>query len=295
MTNLALSLARPTVPARPRMQRALPRFITRKPLGALGGSILCALILIAICAPVVAPYPPKALVGSSLMPPSAGYLLGTDEIGRDVLSRVIWGARLSLYVGVLAVSAGTVAGLAWGITTGYAGGKVDLLSQRVIDTLMAFPSLILALALVAAFGSSINNVVVAIAVSFIPQSTRTIRSAVLGVKNNVYVDSARAVGASNLRIMLRHILPQTIPTFIVLASLYLGSAIIAEASLSFLGVGVPPDEPSWGGMMSGSTRVLAFAPWVAIAPGIAISLVVYGFNLLGDALRDVLDPRLRGR
>jgi peptide/nickel transport system permease protein len=269
--------------------------VIHKPLGAIGGAILVALVLIAVFAPSIAAYPPKALVGASLVAPGGGYLLGTDEVGRDVLSRVVWGARLSLYVGILAVAAGTLAGLGWGIATGFLGGSLDLFSQRIIDTLMAFPSLILALALVAAFGSSINNVVLAIAISIVPQSTRTIRSAVLGVKNSMFVDSARVVGASNMRIMVRHILPQTIPTYIVLASLYLGNAIIAEASLSFLGVGVPPDEPSWGGMMSGSTRVLSFAPWVAIAPGSAISLVVYGFNLLGDALRDVLDPRLRGR
>lgn len=275
---------------------ALLYFVRRYPLGALGGAILLALILTAIFAPWIAPHDPQETsVALQYAPPGSARILGGDQLGRDVLSRLIYGARISLSVGLLSVGIGVTAGTLIGIFSAYAGGTVDLVVQRLVDALMAFPPIILALGLMAALGASMNNVVIALVVILLPGTTRVIRSQTLSIKELDYVLSARASSAGSVRIMLRHILPNVAATYIVLSTITLGFAIVVEAALSFLGVGIPPDVPTWGGMLTlGASRYINTAPWLAIFPGIAITLVVFAINLLGDALRDVLDPKLRG-
>jgi peptide/nickel transport system permease protein len=221
--------------------------------------------------------------------------LGGDALGRDVFSRLVYGARVSLYVGLLSAFVGSTVGLLVGVASVHFGGTVDLIVQRVIDGLMAIPALILALALVAGLGPSVRNVIIALSIAFIPAAARLIRSQALAIKEMDYVLAARAVGAGHVRIILRHMAPNVFGLYIVLVTLTLGGAIIAEASLTFLGVGSPPNEPTWGGMLTGAAQqYIRVAPWVAVFPGVAIGVVVFAWNLLGDALRDVLDPRLRG-
>lgn len=275
---------------------ALLYFVRRYPLGALGGAILLALILTAIFAPWIAPHDPQETsVALQYAPPGSARILGGDQLGRDVLSRLIYGARISLSVSLLSVGIGVTAGTLIGIFSAYAGGTVDLVVQRLVDALMAFPPIILALGLMAALGASMNNVVIALVVILLPGTTRVIRSQTLSIKELDYVLAARASSAGSVRIMLRHILPNVAATYIVLSTITLGFAIVVEAALSFLGVGIPPDVPTWGGMLTlGASRYINTAPWLAIFPGIAITLVVFAINLLGDALRDVLDPKLRG-
>lgn len=275
---------------------ALLYFVRRYPLGALGGAILLALILTAIFAPWIAPHDPQETsVALQYAPPGSARILGGDQLGRDVLSRLIYGARISLSVSLLSVGIGVTAGTLIGIFSAYAGGTVDLVVQRLVDALMAFPPIILALGLMAALGASMSNVVIALVVILLPGTTRVIRSQTLSIKELDYVLAARASSAGSVRIMLRHILPNVAATYIVLSTITLGFAIVVEAALSFLGVGIPPDVPTWGGMLTlGASRYINTAPWLAIFPGIAITLVVFAINLLGDALRDVLDPKLRG-
>ncbi len=281
---------------KPSPPAALLNFARRYPLGALGGAILMAMILTAIFAPVIAPHDPQATsVALQYAPPGSKRILGGDQLGRDVLSRLIYGARISLSVGLLSVGIGVTAGTLIGIFSAYAGGTVDLLVQRLVDALMGFPPIILALGLMAALGASMNNVVIALVVILLPGTTRVVRSQTLSIKELDYVLAARALSASSWRIMLRHILPNVAATYIVLSTITLGFAIVVEAALSFLGVGIPPDVPTWGGMLTlGASRYVNTAPWLSVFPGIAITLVVFAVNLLGDALRDVLDPRLRG-
>lgn len=275
---------------------ALFRFVRRYPLGALGGVILLVMILTAIFAPLLAPHDPQATsVALQYARPGSALILGGDQLGRDVLSRLIYGTRISLYVGLLSVGIGVTAGTLIGILSAYVGGAVDLVVQRLVDALMGFPPIILALGLMAALGASMNNVVIALVVILLPGATRVVRAQTLSIKELDYVLAARAISASPLRIVLRHILPNVAATYIVLSTITLGFAIVVEASLSFLGVGIPPDVPTWGGMLTlGASRYVNTAPWLAIFPGIAITLVVFAVNLLGDSLRDVLDPRLRG-
>ena len=269
-------------------------FARRKPLGAMGAVVLLLAAFAAVFAPQLAPFDPfKVEAGPQLDAPNLRTLLGTDELGRDVLSRLLYGARISMYVGVISVLSSIVLGTLLGIVSAYFGGLVDLLSQRLVDALMAFPALILALAIIATLGPSTNNVVIALIVVFVPGITRTVRSQALSIKEDDYVMAAQALGASSWRIMLRHIAPNTFGTSLVLASLTLGWAIVTEASLSFLGLGTPPDIPSWGGMLHGGASVfLEVAPWLGVTPGMAIFLVVFAANFLGDALRDELDPKL---
>lgn len=277
---------------------ALIRFARGKPLGAVGGTITVLLILMAIVANVVAPYNPRESLGRDYVhqAPSASFIMGTDHAGRDVLSRVIHGARISLYVGFGSVIIGISVGFVLAVAFTYAGGRVDLFFQRLVDALMALPGLIIALAIVAVLGASLTNVIIAIIIGMLAPVVRTIRSQVLTTKELDYVLAARAIGASPLRLIFGHIAPNCLAIALVVGTYYLGLAITIEASLSFLGVGVSPDVPSWGGMLKRAAEEHAkTAPWVAMFPGLAIFVVVFGFNLLGDALRDVWDPKLRGR
>lgn len=273
---------------------ALGHLLRRQPLGAAGGLIVLVLIAVAVLAPRLAPHGPKDASFSPYLPPSAQFPMGTDQIGRDVLSRVIWGARLSLYVGLVSVVFGITAGSLWGAVTAYLGGAADTGSQRVVDSVMALPPIILALALMAALGQSVNNVIIALVVLLTPTAARTIRSIALGIIVSPYMESARAVGATNWRIIARHLIPNCMAGYIVLVTTNVSYAIVVEASLSFIGAGAPPDEPSWGGMMTAGIQALETAPWMVFFPGLAISLAVFGLNLFGDSIRDVTDPRLRG-
>ncbi len=275
--------------------RTLWRFCVTQPLGAAGGVVVLVLIITAILAPQLAPYGPKEVSFEQYLPPNTEFLMGTDELGRDIFSRVIWGARLSLYIGLTAVSIGVTLGSLWGIVAAYFGGVSDILSQRVVDSLMALPAIVLAISLMAALGQAVGNVIIALTILLIPTSARIMRSTTLSIKESQYVEAARALGGSHWRIIFSHILPNSMAPYIVLFSVNLSYAIVVEASLSFLGLGAPPDEPSWGGMLSVSGDSLLSAPWMSLFPGMAITLTVFGMNMLGDALRDVLDPRLKGK
>jgi peptide/nickel transport system permease protein len=281
---------------RPGALTILGRFIRKKPLGAAGGLIILIITLTAIFAELVATYDPIATDASqTLASPSADHWLGSDHLGRDVYSRVVHGARVSLIVGLASTLMGSFFGGIIGLLSGYAGGKTDLITQRVLDIFQGLPLLVLAMVMSAALGPSIQNVVIAISIPIIPRAARVIRSSVLSIREMQYIEAARAVGVRHLRIAFRHILPNTMGPFIVLMTAQLGSAILVEATLSFLGLGVPEPYPSWGRMLSVSAAEYAQkAPHLVIFPGLAISLAVFGSNLLGDALRDTLDPRLRG-
>lgn len=279
-----------------RLVRGVTGFFRRKPLGAIGASIIGLMVVLALLAPVVTYVGPNTMFFQDvLVSPSTKYWLGTDDFGRDLWSRIVYGARISLYVGLMSVFFGNMGGAAIGLVSAFYGGKVDSVLQRIMDALMSIPTLVMALAIMSALGQSLNNVVIAIAVTQIPRANRIVRSAALSVKEAEYVLAARSIGAKDVRIMLQHVMPQCIAPWLIIATAALGTAIVTEASLSFLGLGVPPPAPSWGGMLAGRARqYYAVAPWLAIWPGVAISLAVYGFNLFGDAIRDVLDPRLRG-
>lgn len=276
-------------------------FARWKPLGAVGGLIVLALVVTALLAPVLSPYDPRQIIREAdhrvpvHVAPGLSYPMGTDHVGRDILSRIVYGARISLYVGLGAVLIGVTGWFAVGMASAYAGRGVDLVVQRLVDAMQAVPGLIIVLAIMAVLGSSLNNVIIAIVIGMLAPVVRTVRSQVLSVKEMEYVAAARAIGAPAWRIVARHILPNCLAIYLILATYYLGFAIILEASLSFLGVGVPPDVPSWGGMLTAAAQGhITKAPWAGIFPGLAIFIVVLGFNLLGDALRDVLEPRLRG-
>ncbi len=272
-------------------------FIRKKPLGAMGGFILIGMWSLAIFADFIVPYDPLALhPRDKLIPPDSMYLMGTDYLGRDVLSRVIAGAKVSMYVGLMTVLIGTGIGSVLGQISGYFRGTFDLLVQRLIDAIQAFPSLILALAIVAMLGPSLENAIIAIAFLNASNAARVIRGATMAINENQYVDAARALGASHVRILTRYIFPNVTAPILILASITLGNSILVEASLSFLGLGTQPPTPSWGRMLSSEGRFyMEIAPWLAIWPGVAISMAVLGINMFGDALRDVLDPKLRGR
>ena len=280
---------------KPNIWQNLIKFCKDKPLGAFGGAVALLLIVLAFLAPLVATHDPELTdYRAVLASPSTEMLLGGDQIGRDVFSRLVYGTRISLLVGILSVLFGVTIGLAVGLVSGYFGGAVDLGVQRLMDAVMAFPALIMALSIMAVMGASIVNVIIALAVIFVPGAARTIRSQALSIKETEYILAARAIGVSDVRIMVRHMAPNLAATYIVLATISLGWAIVVEASLSFLGVGVPPNVPTWGGMLTGATKYVETAWWVAVFPGLAIAVVVFSWNLLGDALRDVLDPKLRG-
>jgi peptide/nickel transport system permease protein len=257
--------------------------------------LLGVLIAVGTAPRVFAPYDPlRQDLSARLLHPSAGHWLGTDQYGRDVLSRLVWGSRVSLAVGTVAVVIGSAGGVAVGLIAGYAGGMVDLTATRVIDAFLTVPTILLALALIAAVGTGLVNVMVAVGVSIVPNFARLVRGAVLVVRDKEYVDAARALGAGMAAIVVRHLLPNVRSLVIVYATMSLPGAILAEASLSFLGVGVNPPIPSWGSMVSDGGAYLNSAPWLASAPALTIMMTVIAVNLLGDALRDALDPALRG-
>ena len=289
--NFQLTVA----PRRPGPWRRLFRVMRSQPLGTLGAFVLAVVILAAIFAPYIAPYDPTHGDAAALYhPPSAKYWLGTDAFGRDILSRLIYGARVSLIIGFGASVLGVVVGAAVGIISGYFGGWFDTIAQRVVDAMLAFPMLLLALAMAAVLGSSIRNVIIALAMPIVPRAARIARASTLVLKSSTFIEASRAIGCGNLRIILVHILPNTFAPLLVLATAYLGLAIVQEAALDYLGAGIQEPQPSWGLMMSGSATSLALvAPWIVLFPGIAISLVVLASNILGDAIRDVLDPRLQ--
>jgi peptide/nickel transport system permease protein len=270
-------------------------FARHNPTAAVGGIVGLLVVFLALTAPLIAPYDPlKADFRRMAKPPSTHNFLGTDQIGRDTLSRVIYGARSSLAVSFGAVLLGTTVGSLWGLASGYLGGKFDLTSQRIMEVLQSFPDLILAMAISMAIGTGMHAVIVAIAVTRIPFGGRVIRSVALTVKELAYVEAGRSVGASQLRIMGLHILPQCMAPYLVLATTHLGVAIIIEAALGFLGVGIPPPKPTWGNMLADSLTSLIPHWWLVFFPGLAITVTVLAFNLLGDGIRDTLDPRLRG-
>ena len=275
---------------------ALWQFCRYKPLGAFGGFIVVGLLIMAVFAPWIAPYQyDETIPGARMKAPGAQFWMGTDNLGRDVYSRVVYGAAVSVTVGFGAVLLANVLATVIGITSGYFGGAYDICVQRVVDAWQSFPFLVVILSLMAVLGPGLLNLVLALGVLGAAAASRVIRGTTISVMQNSYVEAARALGAGHLRIMLRYILPNVAATVIILATIGLGAAILAESALSFLGFGVPPPYPSWGAMLSGSGRSFMYrAPWMAIWPGAAISLAVFGFNMLGDALRDVLDPRLRG-
>ena len=276
------------------MRRRLARLAGQQPLGAAGAVVVAAMIVAAIFAPQLAPYGAKDAAFAAYAPPGPGHPMGTDQLGRDVLSRVVWGARLSLYVGLVSVMLGVTLGGLWGVVSAYFGGMTDTLSQRVVDSLMALPPIVLALSLMAAIGQSVNNVIVALTILLTPTAARTLRAVALSIMATPFVEAAQAAGGSSARIIARHVLPNCLATYTVLVTTNVSYAIVVEASLSFIGVGAPPDEPSWGGMLTAGTQAVETAPWMIFFPGLAISLTVLALNMLGDAIRDVADPRLRG-
>lgn len=290
------------LPARPRravlltVLRLLWRFSLRKPLGAIGAFIVVALIVMAIFAPLIARHNwDEQSLRDRLQNPSPAHIFGTDELGRDIFSRIVYGARVSVYIGFGGVAIQALISTAIGVISGYYGGRVDTVIQRIVDTWMSFPGLVLLITLISIIGQGQLQLTIAMGVLFAGGSSRIKRSAVLAIKNNQYFEAARTLGASDFRIIARYVLPNILPVIIISATILLGTFILTEASLSFLGYGVPPPYPSWGRMLSGVARqYLIYDPWLAIWPGLFISLAVYGFNMLGDALRDVLDPRMRG-
>jgi peptide/nickel transport system permease protein len=285
--------------AAPRLRGALVgvgRFCWRKPLGALGALIVLTLLLTAAFAEHIAPYSYDTQIpGARLKPPGTDFLFGTDNVSRDIFSRIVYGARVSVTVGFATVLLAALLASVVGITSGYFRGRYDVVVQRVVDAWQSFPYLIIVLSLLAVLGPGMLNTILSLSILTAAAASRVIRSATLSVVENPYIEAARAVGSGHVRIMVRHVLPNVASTIVVIATIALGGVILAESALSFLGYGVPPPQPSWGGMLSGSGRTYMYtAPWMAIWPGVAISAVVFGFNMLGDALRDVLDPRLRG-
>jgi peptide/nickel transport system permease protein len=270
------------------------RRLARNELTLAGAIILAVVMIAAIFAPYLAPHDPLAMSPTQLLqPPSAEHLMGTDELGRDVLSRVIWGARISLYVGVISVTMAVVVGVSLGLLAGYHGGLLDDAINRVLDVVFAFPTILLALGILGMLGSSLTNTMIAIGVVYTPVYARLARGTTLSVKQREFVEAAVVSGAQSFRIIVRHILPNVMAPLIVQTSLSLSLAILAEASLSFLGLGTQPPDPSWGTMVNSGQALIELSPWPVVFPGLAIVLAVLAFNLIGDGLRDALDPRLR--
>lgn len=272
------------------------RFARRQPVGFASALVIVVLVVVAIFAKQIAPYDPsESLRGARLLSPSTDHLFGTDERGRDIFSRVVFGSRISLQVGFIAVGIGVMGGSIIGIASGFWGGVMDTLVQRIMDALLSLPALVLAIALAGVLGQGVTTAMIAIGIVILPSANRVVRGATLTIVQSPYVEAARAVGASDVRILARHITPNVVAPIIVMASIVMGFAIVVEASLSFLGIGAPVTEVSWGQLLNTGRAFMEDAPWLIVAPGLAITSVVLAFNLLGDALRDELDPSLRGR
>jgi peptide/nickel transport system permease protein len=269
----------------------------RQPLGFAGALIVIVMIFAAVFAGVLSPYDPELNDFEFMLEgPTRTHWMGTDEFGRDILTRIMYGARTALFIGFVAAFVGATGGLVLGVASAYFGGTFDLIVQRIVDVFMAFPLIILALAVVATLGPGTENVIIAIIIPFIPQCARVVRSNALAIREIPYVDAARALGFSRTRIILRHMVPNVMAPYLIMLTFFVGNAILLEAALSYLGMGVQDPTPAWGLMLKGGAEeFLESAPWVSIFPGVAISLAVFGFNLFGDAMRDVLDPKLRNR
>ncbi len=280
-------------PYRPPRAKQTWRVVLRNPIGALGGVIAALVIALALLADLVAPYNAESFLAQPLQPPSSAYLLGTDDFGRDVLSRIIHGARVSLYVGIVSVGIALISGSILGLLAGYYGGWVDSTIMRLMDVLFGLPAIVLAIAITSVLGPSLNSVLIAIGIVYAPQFSRVARAPTLSLRERDFVTAARAVGAGDLWLVRRHILPNMTAPIVVQATVAFSTAILTEATLSYLGLGTQPPTPSWGTMLNAGKQVLLLAPWNSIFPGLAIALTVLGFNLLGDGLRDALDPRLR--
>ncbi len=266
----------------------------RNPIGLTGAAIILATLVTAVAAPLIAPYDPASQAAGRLLPPSVAHLMGTDELGRDTASRIIYGAQVSLQVGALSVLIALVIGTTIGVAAGFYRGRLDDWLMRLVDVMFAFPGLVLAIVIAGLLGPSRTNAMIAIGVVYAPAFARVVRGSVLSVMAEPYIEAARVVGARNGRIIGRHLVPNIMAPLIVMVTVYLSIAILSEAALSFLGLGTQPPEPSWGGMLLAARTYMELSPWMAIFPGLAIMVVVLGFNFLGDGLRDVLDPRLRG-
>lgn len=277
--------------------QAMVKMAKKQPVGVAGLAVVIAMIFAGAFAPWLTPYHPEYnSFEHMLTAPNADFWLGTDQFGRDILTRILYGAQTALFVGFSAATIGAVGGLVLGVASAYFGGMFDMVLQRVMDVFMAFPLIILALAVVATLGPGTENVIIAITIPFIPQCARVVRSNALAIREIPYVDAARALGFGHARIILRHMVPNVMAPFLILFTAFVGQAILLEASLSYLGMGVQEPTPAWGLMLQGGAEEYAeSAPWVAVWPGVAISLAVFGFNLFGDAVRDTLDPRLRSR
>ncbi len=279
----------------PMWLQAVVRFTRQKPLGTCGAAVVVVMVLVAIGADYLAPYDPLTTRYHLMMQaPGAKFWLGTDIYGRDILSRIIYGSRTALLVGFSASIFGATVGAIMGVMSAYFGGKSDLVIQRVMDVLLSFPLIVLALAVVAVLGTGVENVIIAIAVPMVPRCARVVRASALAIRETPYVEAARAMGFNHMRIMFRHMLPNVVAPYLIMLTAFLGQAILLEASLSFLGLGVTEPTAAWGLMLKGAAVEFAErAPWMGIFPGLAISAAVFGFNLFGDSLRDVLDPKLR--
>ena len=271
--------------------------LRKYPLGAAGALVVVVMIFLAVFANFLSPYDPESNdFEHMLTPPGLQYWLGTDQFGRDILTRIIFGARTALFVGFSCAIIGATVGLVFGVSSAYFGGRFDLIFQRIMDIFMAFPLIIMALAVVSIFGTGTQNVIIAITIPFIPRCARVVRSSALAIREIPYVDAARALGFTHARIILRHMAPNVMAPYLIMLTAFVGQAILLEASLSYLGLGVQEPTPAWGLMLQGGAEEYAeSAPWVAVYPGIAISLAVFGFNLFGDSLRDALDPKLRSQ
>jgi peptide/nickel transport system permease protein len=276
---------------------AVLEFCRRQPVGTLGMVIVLVIAVAGLGAEWIAPYNPTSNDFAAMTEaPNWTHLLGTDQLGRDIFSRIVFGARTALIVGFSSAIVGGFAGLVLGVASAYFGGRLDLIMQRFMDILMAFPLIILALAIVSIFGTGVHNVIVAITIPLIPRRSRVVRASALPIREVPYVDAARACGFGHTRIILRHMVPNVMAPFLIMLTAFVGQAILAEASLSYLGLGVQEPVPAWGLMLQGGAEEYATtAPWIAVFPGLAIMLTVFGFNLFGDALRDALDPKLRDR
>jgi peptide/nickel transport system permease protein len=288
-----IGLAEYSLRPKPSVWQQARRLIGNHLIGDIGLVVILALILVAILAPVLSPYDPTSQAAKRLLPPSAEHLLGTDHLGRDLLSRIIYGSRISLYVGLLATGLATLIGIPFGVLAGYLGGTFDNIVMRIVDILLAFPGLVLAIVLAGLLGPNITNAMIAIGVVSAPSFARVARGSVLSVKQELYVEAARMIGCQNGRILWSHVLTNILAPLIVLATVRMSTAILTEAGLSFLGLGTQPPTASWGIMLNDGRRYMELAPWVAVFPGLAIAITVLAFNFLGDGLRDALDPRLK--